>query len=63
MYSYYSKEEIKILREGGKKLAWILEELGKFLKSGIVVDEIETKSRELIAEVGGTAATIGYTPK
>jgi len=63
MYKYYSKEEIAILREGGKKLAWILQELAKILKPGIVVDEIEKKSLELIDEVGAEAATVGYTPR
>jgi len=63
MYNYYSEEEVEILREGGKKLAWIMNELEKFLKVGLEVDEIENKARELIKEVGAVAATVGYTPR
>ena len=63
MYNYYNKEEIEILREGGKKLAWIMEELGKYLRPGIKVESIEKKTRELIQEVGATSGTIGYTPQ
>ncbi len=63
MYNYYSEEEIKILREGGKKLAWIMNELENFLKVGLEVNEIENRARELIEEVGAEAATVGYTPR
>ena len=63
MNDYYNNDEIAILREGGKKLAWIMEELGKYLKPGIKVDSIESKTRELIAEVGASSGTIGYTPR
>jgi len=63
MYNYYSEEEIEILRKGGKKLAWIMNELEKFLKVDLEVNEIENKARELIAEVGAEAATVGYTPR
>jgi len=62
MYKFYSKEEIEILREGGKKLSWILKELGKFLYVGLEVSEIENKSLELIKEVGAFPATVGYSP-
>ena len=63
MYKYYTEEEIEILREGGKKLAWIMNELEKSLKIGMTVNEIENKARELIKEVGAEAATVGYTPQ
>ncbi len=60
---YYSDEEIEILREGGKKLAWIMKELGKFLKIGIKVHAIEEEAIRLIREVGAEPATVGYIPK
>ncbi len=58
----YSQKEIEILREGGKKLAWILSELKNFLRVGLEVGEIENKSLSLIKEVGAKPATVGYTP-
>jgi len=63
MNDYYTNDEIAILREGGKKLAWIMLELEKYLEAGIKVESIEKKTRDLIAEVGATSGTIGYTPR
>ncbi len=63
MNDYYNDEEIEILRDGGKKLAWIMNELEKYLEIGIKVESIEKKTRELIQEVGATSGTIGYTPR
>ncbi len=63
MIKKYSEKEIEILREGGKKLAWIMKELGNFLKIGMLVEEIEEKSLSLIKEVGAEPATVGYTPR
>ena len=63
MNDYYTNNEIAILRDGGKKLAWIMNELENFLKVGIKVDSIESKARALISEAGAEAATIGYTPR
>ncbi|MCK5588804.1 MAG: type I methionyl aminopeptidase [Candidatus Pacebacteria bacterium] len=62
MYQFYSKEEREVLREGGKKLAWILKQLENFLHVGLGVSNIEKKSLELIEEVGATPATVGYAP-
>ncbi|HIP34137.1 MAG TPA: type I methionyl aminopeptidase [Bacteroidia bacterium] len=38
-------------------------ELEKYLEAGIKVESIEKKTRDLIAEVGATSGTIGYTPR
>jgi methionyl aminopeptidase len=63
MYKYYSKEEIEILREGGKRLSKIINELGDFLKIGLKVLEIEKKSLELIEKYDAIPATVNYTPQ
>ena len=63
MNKFYSNDEINILKDGGRKLAWILEELGKFLYVGLEVNEIEKKAISLIKKVGAEVATVGYMPK
>ncbi len=63
MYKYYSKDEIEILREGGKRLSKIINELGNFLKVGMKVSEIEKKSLELIEKYEAIPATVNYTPQ
>lgn len=62
MSKTYSDKEILILREGGGRLAWIMQELGKFLKKDLIVDEIEKKALYLIKKVDAKPATVNYTP-
>lgn len=62
MYNYYSKKEIEILREGGKRLQKIMMDLGKFIKVGTVVGDIDKKCLELIKQSGSLPATVGYSP-
>lgn len=57
-----SKEEIKILQEGGKRLASVLEELKAMAVPGVNTMEIELKARELIKKSGGKPAFLGYKP-
>ncbi len=59
----YSSEEIKILREGGRRLSLIMNELKDFVDEGVVVNDIDLKSLELIEKYGAEAATVGYQPK
>jgi methionyl aminopeptidase len=54
--------EKKILQEGGKRLAGLLRTLGEMVAPGVTTLQIEDKARELIAEMGDTPATLGYTP-
>ena len=63
MKVFYSQEEIEVLRVGGKKLAWIMVELEKFIQVGTKVADIDEKTIELIAQVGAKPATVGYCPK
>lgn len=57
-----TKEEINILKEGGKRHAQILRELKKATKAGISSLEIDNLANELIEKHEGKAAFLGYTP-
>ena len=62
MISIKSKEEIAILREGGKRHAYILAELAKMVSPGLDVLDLENRARELIKDGGDTSAFLGYKP-
>lgn len=49
-----SKEEILIMAEGGKRLAFILEQLLQLVRPGVTALEIEKRANELIDEAGGS---------
>lgn len=56
------EKEIESLREGGKRLARILETLAAETKPGVLLREIDEKARELAREAGGEPAFLGYKP-
>lgn len=62
MVNIKSKEDIAILREGGKRHAYILKELVKMVKPGMHVVDLDTRAIELIREGGDTAAFLNYQP-
>lgn len=55
-----TKEEIKILREGGKILAGILDEIAKKVRPGVTTAELERTACDLIAKAGGRPSFKGY---
>lgn len=55
-----TKEEIKIMAEGGKILAKIMKELEKRIKPGIATKELNELSEELILKSGGKCSFKGY---
>jgi methionyl aminopeptidase len=57
-----TKEEIDILREGGKRLAFILAEVGKAARPGISTLELDNLARKLISEGGDKSAFLNYKP-
>ncbi len=63
MITIKTKEEIAILREGGKKHAAILRELTKMVKPGLAVIELEMRARELASRDGDKPAFFNYQPK
>ena len=56
----YTKNEIEILREGGKRLDIILREVGSAVKEGITLDELNSLAEKLIKENGGQPAFLNY---
>lgn len=55
-----SQEEIEKMREGGHKLAEIMDELGKAVFSGQNTHEIDELARRLIFSIGGIPIFEGY---
>lgn len=62
MVTIKTKEEIEILREGGKRHAFILSEIAKKVAPGVSTQELEDLARRLIKEGGDTASFLNYTP-
>ena len=63
MVSIKTKEEIDILREGGRRLAIILKETAKICKPGISTEEIDILARKLVDDNGDEPAFLNYKPK
>ncbi|MEI6396460.1 MAG: type I methionyl aminopeptidase [Candidatus Taylorbacteria bacterium] len=63
MITIKTKEDIAILREGGKRHAFILRELAKMVKPNLRVIELEDYARKLIAENVDKPAFLDYQPK
>jgi len=57
-----TKEEIDILREGGKRLAFILTEVGKAAVPGVSTADLDELARKLIEEGGDKSAFLNYKP-
>jgi methionyl aminopeptidase len=55
-------EEIAILREGGKRLARILNEIKKKVAPGISAKELDLYAEKLIRDLGDTPAFLNYRP-
>lgn len=58
-----TKEEIAIMREGGKRHAYILRKLADMVRPGLQAQELEDRARELVAEGGDKSAFLDYTPE
>ncbi len=57
-----TKEEIELLREGGKRLASILQMVAKEVRPGITALELDAIAQAEIARLGDSAAFLGYKP-
>jgi len=57
-----TKEDIAILREGGRRHAEIMRELVAMVRPGIHAYELDRRAAELIKEGGDTAAFLNYQP-
>lgn len=63
MITIKTKEDIAILREGGKRHAQILRELATMVKPGISASELNDYANKLVVENGDKAAFLDYKPK
>jgi len=60
MISLKTKEEIGVMREGGKILAKIMEKLEEKVKIGITTEELDEIAESLILKSGGKPNFKGY---
>lgn len=63
MVTIKTKEEIAILREGGRRLALILQEVAKAVKPGVSTDTLNTLAERLVKDNGDKSAFLNYKPK
>ncbi len=63
MIKIKTKEEIEILKEGGKRHAFILAEVSKAVKPGISIKDLDDLTMKLIKEGGDTPSLLRYTPR
>jgi methionyl aminopeptidase len=57
-----TKEEEEIVRGGGRRLAFVLGELGKAAVPGVTTKELDILAERLIREKGDTPAFLNYKP-
>ncbi len=57
-----TKEEIEIIREGGKRLADVLEKVSQMVKPGISTWELDKYAEKLIKDGGDYPAFLNYKP-
>ncbi|HAS80740.1 MAG: Methionine aminopeptidase [Candidatus Nomurabacteria bacterium GW2011_GWE1_32_28] len=58
-----TKEEIEILREGGKRLATVLYKVRDIIKPGISTKDLDDYAFKLIKEMGDEPAFLNYRPE
>ncbi|MEQ1561291.1 MAG: type I methionyl aminopeptidase [Nitrospira sp.] len=63
MIKIKTPEEIDIMKEGGKRHAFILSELEKIVVPGVSTNDLENLALKLIKEGGDTPAFLNYTPR
>lgn len=55
-----NQEEIQLMREAGKKLAYVHEELAKAIKAGMTTKEVDLLGEEIIRSIGCEPSFLGY---
>jgi len=58
-----TKEEIVILRECGRNLAYILQQVGRAVKPGVSTNELNDLVNKLANKFGDSPSTLNYRPK
>ncbi len=62
MVKIKTEKEIEILKEGGRRLSLILDELEKMVRPGITTRELDSACEKMMKEHGGSAVLKGYQP-
>ena len=62
MVKIKTEKEIEILKEGGRRLSLILDELEKMVRPGITTLELDSACEKMMKEQGGNAVLKGYQP-
>jgi len=62
MISVKSKEEIEIMRSGGRILAEVLRRVGEKVQSGVSAKDLDKLARELVFSMGGKPSFLNYKP-
>lgn len=63
MINIKTKEEIEIMKEGGRRHAFILSKIAEKVQPGVSTQELEDLATKLIKEGGDNAAFLNYTPR
>ncbi len=63
MVTIKTKEEIRILKEGGRRLAVVLSELAKATQAGVSSADLDKLAYKLITEAGDKPSFLGYKGK
>jgi len=63
MITIKSTDEIEVLREGGKRLAFILQEVAKAVKPGVLTSDLNELAHNLAMERGDIPSSLNYKPK
>ncbi len=63
MITVKTPEDIVLLREGGKRIARVLETVAASVIPGVSTEELNRIAEELIEEMGDTPSFLGYTPE
>jgi len=57
-----TKEDIALLREGGKRHAFILKSVASLVRPGVTLNELNEATHKLIIEKGDTPSFLNYQP-
>lgn len=63
MINIKRKEDIEILKEGGRRHSFILSEVSKKITKGVSTLDLENFAKKLVLEGGDKGAFLGYKPK
>jgi methionyl aminopeptidase len=62
MITIKSKDEIEIMRSGGRILAAVLQEVAGKIKPGVNAKDLDKLARELVFSMGGSPSFLNYKP-